>query len=151
MKGAECIFEVTAFRNLTSALVTGVKGERFSGCGKGEGYCSICMTISAGRSFTFVVEGLIIDPSACVVVAVAVVLALDGVGRDVNGLGILMFCNRLKDLERAVEDKLSRDGIGEDNVDGGAGDWDGIGVDGGDDIAWKGVVGKSGSRRWRSA
>lgn len=98
------------------------------------------MTISAGRSFAFGVKGSIDGTSACVV------LALNGVGRDVNGEGILIFCNKENDRERVVDDNVSRDGIGDDDVGGttgGAGDCEGIGVDGGEDIVARGSEGVS--------
>jgi len=63
--------------------------------------------------------------------SVSVVLALRGVGREVNGEGRLMFCSREKERERVVEDNESRGGIGEEDVVdmSGAGDRDGMGVD----------------------
>jgi hypothetical protein len=82
------------------------------------------ITISAGRSFALGVEGDMDGISAC-----AVVLALRGVGREVNGDGMLMFCSNEKERERVVEDNVSRDGVGDGD---GAGDWEGTGVDGDD-------------------
>ena len=79
------------------------------------------ITISAGRSFALGAGGM----------SVSVVLALRGVGREVNGEGRLMFCSREKERERVVEDNESRGGIGEEDVVdmSGAGDGDGMGVD----------------------
>lgn len=90
------------------------------------------ITISAGRSFAFGADG---EGDG---ISVWVVVALKGVGREVNGEGILMFCSSENDRERAVEDKVSREELEEDVVNCGLGveEDGGMGVvdEGGEDI-----------------
>jgi len=77
--------------------------------------------------------------------SVSVVLALRGVGREVNGEGRLMFCSREKERERVVEDNESRGGIGEEDVVdmSGAGDGGGMGVDVDVVDGGEGIVGRA--------
>jgi hypothetical protein len=69
------------------------------------------MTISAGRSFALGVWG---EGAG---ISVGTVVGLRGVGREVNGEGMLMLCSREKDRVRAVADSVSRDGLVEDAVE----------------------------------
>jgi hypothetical protein len=81
--------------------------------------------------------------------SVWVVVALRGVGREVNGEGMPMFCSSENDRERAVVDRVSRERLGEDVVEGGLGveEDGGMGVvdEEGEDILGRGrVAGKFG-------